>query len=55
VVEEKLVRSVSLLRLLRGAPLAVQEIDAEELSDLDLNGLGLSDLGRLNAWARLDA
>jgi hypothetical protein len=54
VVEEKLVRLVSLLPLLHGALLVGQETDAEALSDLDLNGLGLSDLGRLSAWARLD-
>ncbi|GHO95577.1 hypothetical protein KSF_056250 [Reticulibacter mediterranei] len=55
MVGEKLVRLVSLLRLLHVAPLVGLETDAEELSDLNLNGLALSDPGRLYVWARQDA
>ena len=55
MVGEKLVRLVSLLRLLHAAPLVVQETDVEEPNGLDLNGLDLSDPGRLCVWARLDA
>jgi len=55
VVGEKLVRLVSLLRLLRVAPLVVQETDAAGPSDPDPNDLDLSDPDRLSVWVRLDA